>query len=60
MDANVDTFWAQKNISDKNNRKLVYKSALKKTTQCWGNTGCDPLPSKGRGEPFERVKFYFC
>jgi hypothetical protein len=35
--------------------------ALKKTTQCWGNTGCDPFfISKGRGEPFERVKNNFC
>jgi len=33
--------------------------AFKKTTQCWGNTGCDPFSSKGRGEPFERVKKFF-
>jgi hypothetical protein len=29
---------------------------LKQTTLQWGIAGCDPLPSKGRGEPFERVK----
>ena len=35
---------------------ILAELALKKTTQCWGNTGRDPFASKGRGEPFERAK----
>jgi len=31
---------------------------LKKTSRCRGDTGRDPVTSKGRGEPFERIIFY--